>query len=184
MTQVLLTKRLTLRQLELRDAEAIERLAGEKDVADTTLGIPHPYPPGSAVTFINARREAAVRGDGYSFAITLTEDKAFLGVVGLHVDKAYNKAELAYWIGKPYWRTGYCTEAASRVIRFAFDELELNRVFAAAMTRNPASYKVMEKVGMHHEGILRNHIRKGDSYEDLTYYGLLRTDDKTICPSA
>lgn len=178
MTQVMVTKRLTLRQLEPRDAEAIERLAGEKDVAATTLNIPHPYPTGSAVTFINARLEAAARGDGYSFAVTLTEDEAFLGVVGLQVDTTHNKAELAYWIGKPYWRTGYCTEAASRVVQFAFDELELNRVFAVAMTRNPASYKVMGKIGMHREGILRNHIRKGDAYEDLTYYGLLRTDDR------
>lgn len=176
MTQTMITNRLTLRQLEFNDAEAIERLAGDKDVADTTLNMPHPYPTGSAVTFINGRREAATRGDGYSFAVTLTEDRTFLGIVGLHVNKIHNMAELAYWIGKPYWRRGYCTEATTRVVRFAFDQLNLNRVYAAAMTRNPASYKVMEKIGMKYEGILRNHIRKGTTYEDLRYYGLLRTD--------
>ncbi|GIP35949.1 GNAT family N-acetyltransferase [Paenibacillus sp. J2TS4] len=178
MRKVMVTERLTLRQLELNDSEAIEKLAGEKDVADTTLNMPHPYPTGSATTFIKARHEAAVRGDGYSFAVTLTESEDFLGIVGLHVNKTHNMAELAYWIGKPYWRSGYCTEAAARVVQFAFDELELNRVFAAAMTRNPASYKVMEKIGMKHEGILRSHIRKGDTYEDLRYYGLLRSDDR------
>ncbi|GMK45349.1 hypothetical protein PghCCS26_24770 [Paenibacillus glycanilyticus] len=68
------------------------------------------------------------------------------------------------------------SEAAGRVVKFAFEELELNRVYAAAMTRNPASYRVMEKIGMKFEGVLRNHIRKGDTYEDLRYYGLLRTD--------
>lgn len=177
MTNVMVTKRLTLRQLELHDAESIERLAGEKEVADTTLSMPHPYPLGSAATFIKVRHEAAARGDGYSFAVTLTEDGTFLGVVGLHVNRIHNMAELAYWIGKPYWRSGYCTEAAARIIQFAFDKLELNRVYAAAMTRNPASYKVMEKIGMKYEGILRNHIRKGDVYEDLRYYGLLRSDD-------
>lgn len=61
----------------------------------------------------------------------------------------------------PYWRSSFCTESAAKVVQFAFDELELNRVFAAAMTRNPASYKVMEKIGMKYEGISRNHIRKG-----------------------
>ncbi|WP_213586617.1 GNAT family N-acetyltransferase [Paenibacillus sp. J2TS4] len=79
-------------------------------------------------------------------------------------------------MGKPYWKSGYCTEAAARVVQFAFDELGLNRVFATAMT--PASYKVMEKMGMKHEGILRHHIRKGDAFEDLRYYGLLRSDDR------
>ncbi|GGD79240.1 GNAT family N-acetyltransferase [Paenibacillus nasutitermitis] len=111
--------------------------------------------------------------------LLLQKAGVFLGVVGLHVNKTHNMAELAYWIGKPYWRSGYCTEAAERVVQFAFDELALNRVFAAAMTRNPASYKVMEKIGMKQEGILRNHIRKGETYEDLRYYGILRIDTQS-----
>lgn len=176
MTKVMSTNRLTLRLLEYEDAESIERLAGEKEVADTTLSMPHPYPKGAAVTFIDARRQAADRGDGYSFAIIRTDDRSFLGVVGLHVNKRHNMAELAYWIGKPYWGKGYCTEAATRVVQYAFGDIQLNRVFAAAMTRNPASYKVMEKIGMKFEGVLRHHIRKGNVYEDLTYYGLLQTD--------
>ncbi|MCM3626645.1 GNAT family N-acetyltransferase [Paenibacillus glycanilyticus] len=176
MNQVLVSKRLTLRMLEAADAECIEKLAGDREVADTTLGIPHPYPAGAALPFIHARREASERGDGYSFAAIRTEDGAFLGVIGLHINKAHNMAELAYWIGKPYWRSGYCSEAASKVLQFAYEELGLNRVYAAAMTRNPASYKVMEKIGMKFEGVLRNHIRKGEVYEDLRHYGLLRSD--------
>ncbi|WP_201001995.1 GNAT family N-acetyltransferase [Paenibacillus glycanilyticus] len=176
MFHALVSSRLTLRPLELADGEFIEQLAGDKDVADTTLNMPHPYPAGAAATFIQARQDAAARGDGFSFAVTLTESGAFLGVVGLHVIKTHNMAEMGYWIGKPYWSNGYCSEAAGRVVKFAFEELELNRVYAAAMTRNPASYRVMEKIGMKFEGVLRNHIRKGDTYEDLRYYGLLRTD--------
>ncbi|GLX66744.1 N-acetyltransferase GCN5 [Paenibacillus glycanilyticus] len=162
--------------LEPGDAEAIQSLANDKELADTTLGIPHPYPEGAAFHFVQARRDAALRGDGYSFAVKRKEDGAFLGIVGLHVNKTHHMGELAYWIGKPYWRNGYCSEAAERVLQFAFDELMLNRVYAAAMTRNPASYKVMEKIGMKFEGILRSHIRKGECYEDLRHYGLLRTD--------
>ncbi|OXM17060.1 GNAT family N-acetyltransferase [Paenibacillus herberti] len=103
MVKAMVTERLTLRPLELQDAEAIESLAGNRDVADTTLSIPHPYPTGSAPSFIQARQEAMARGDSYSFAVTLTEGGKFLGVVGLHVNKRHNMAELAYWIGKPYW---------------------------------------------------------------------------------
>ncbi|MCM3748618.1 GNAT family N-acetyltransferase [Paenibacillus pasadenensis] len=180
MDLTLQTERLTLRLLLPEDAESIETLAGDREVADTTLNMPHPYPPGSAAAFIARRREAAEQGDGFTFAITLAETGAFLGAVGLHVNKTHNMAELGYWVGKPYWSKGYCTEAAARAVQFAFDELELNRLYAAAMTRNPASYKVMENIGMRFEGILRHHIRKGDVYEDLRYYGLLRTDVESI----
>lgn len=170
------TKRLTLRLLAPQDAEPMEHWASDKEVADTTLGIPHPYPAGSSTGFIQGRMEAAERGDGYSFAVLRTHDDSFLGVVGLHLQQQHNSAEMGYWVGRPYWGSGYCTEAAERVLQFAFEELGLNRVYAAAMTRNPGSYKVMEKLGMKHEGVLRSHIRKGDVYEDLTYYGVLRNE--------
>lgn len=176
MSMALVTERLTLRLLELGDAEAIERLASEKEVADTTLNIPHPYPLGSAAGFIQSREEAAKRGDGYSFAVTLTDGGAFLGIVGLNIDKRNNKADLGYWIGRAYWGQGYCTEAAARVVQHAFEELKLNRVFAAALTRNPASSRVMEKIGMKFEGILREHLCKEGRYEDVKCYGLLREE--------
>ncbi|PWW08641.1 RimJ/RimL family protein N-acetyltransferase [Paenibacillus cellulosilyticus] len=170
------TKRLTLRLLAPQDAEPMEHLVSDKEVADTTLGIPHPYPAGSSAGFIQGRMEAADRGEGYSFAVIRTEDGSFLGVVGLHLQQRHNAAEMGYWTGRPYWGNGYCTEAAARILQFAFEELGLNRVYAAAMTRNPGSYKVMEKLGMKHEGVLRSHIRKGDTYEDLVYYGMLRSE--------
>lgn len=170
------TERLTLRPLQPGDAEAIETLAGDFEVADTALNIPHPYPKGSAAGFIASREEHRVNGDGYAFAVTLTESGTFLGIVGLGVDRNHNRGELGYWIGKPYWRKGYCSEAAASVLQFAFEELGLNRVEAAAMTRNPASSKVMEKIGMKHEGILRQYLRKGGEYEDVVYYGLLRSE--------
>jgi Acetyltransferases, including N-acetylases of ribosomal proteins len=154
----------------------MERLVSDKEVADTTLGIPHPYPAGSSAGFIQGRMEAAERGEGYSFAVIRSEDMCFLGVVGLHLQLRHHTAEMGYWIGRLYWGSGYCTEAAERILQFAFEELALNRVYAAAMTRNPGSYKVMEKLGMKHEGVLRSHIRKGDAYEDLTYYGMLRSE--------
>lgn len=170
------TKRLTLRLLELVDAEAMEHLLQDKDIASTTLGIPYPYPRGSAAAFIQMRQDAASNGNGYSFAIVDSAAQTFMGVIGLRINKDHNHAELGYWIGKPYWGHGYCTEAVQRVFEFAFGERKLNRLFAAALTRNPASYKVMEKSGMRHEGLFRQHLLKGDVYEDVTHYALLRTE--------
>ncbi|MGO4371700.1 GNAT family N-acetyltransferase, partial [Paenibacillus sp. MCAF20] len=90
--------------------------------------------------------------------------------------KHHNRAELAYWMGKPYWGLGYATEAARRVVQFGFEELALNRIHAAAMTRNPASYNVMIKAGMKYEGTFPQHIKKWEQYEDLVFYGLNRSD--------
>lgn len=67
-------------------------------------------------------------------------------------------------------------KAAQRIIKFGFEELELNRIFAAAMTRNPGSYKLMRKNGMKHEGTFLKHIMKLGSYEDIEFYGMLKSD--------
>ena len=178
------TKRLTLRLLEPDDAEAMETLLQDKDIASTTLGIPYPYPRGTAASFIQMRRDAASSGNGYSFAILDSSAQTFLGVMGLRVNKDHKHAELGYWVGKPYWGHGYCTEGVMKVLEFAFRELQLNRVYAAALTRNPASFKVMVKAGMKHEGTFRQHLLKWGIYEDVTHYGLLRTEYEASCESS
>ncbi|WP_244226489.1 GNAT family N-acetyltransferase [Paenibacillus protaetiae] len=170
------TSRLLLRLLQPGDGEQMEVLINDHDIASTTLTIPHPYPKGAADSFIQYRMEVARKGGGYSFGILDKSSGSFMGLVGLHIDKTHNRAELAYWLGKPYWNKGYMTEAAERVVRYAFDELKLNRVWAAAMTKNPASTHVMAKIGMRHEGTFRQHIKKWGVYEDVAYYGLLKED--------
>ncbi|WP_341278032.1 GNAT family protein [Paenibacillus sp. FSL H8-0537] len=59
---------------------------------------------------------------------------------------------------------------------FGFEELDLHKIHAAAMSKNPASSSVMKKVGMKYEGTFLQHYLKWDNYEDIDYYGLLRED--------
>lgn len=68
------------------------------------------------------------------------------------------------------------TEAAGAVLRFAFDDLRLNRVYATHVPRNPASGRVMEKLRMQREGYLRSHAFARGLYEDLILYGILADD--------
>jgi RimJ/RimL family protein N-acetyltransferase len=103
-------------------------------------------------------------------------DATLLGAVGLRFEQAYAWAELGYWIGVRYWNKGYCTEAAQAVIDYAFAERGLNRVHARHFASNPASGRVMAKLGMTREGLLRQHVIKDDRYEDLVCYGLLRSE--------
>ena len=83
---------------------------------------------------------------------------------------------MGYWIGKPYWNHGYCTEAAQTLLRYAFDVLHLNRVQARHMTKNPTSGRVMQKAGMQYEGTLRQSLRRWGAYEDAAVYAALRTE--------
>ena len=85
-------------------------------------------------------------------------------------------AEIGYWIGKPYWSQGYCTEAAREVVRYGFEVLNLNRIQARHMTKNPASGRVMEKVGMKYEGRLRQSLLRWDQFEDVAIYSILRDE--------
>lgn len=173
---VLKTERLLLRLLNASDVIPMEQLINDYDIASTTLAIPYPYPKGAAESFIYYRSEVARKGGGFSFAIVDRRSDEFMGVIGLHTDHTHNRAELAYWLGKPYWNQGFMTEAAARTVEYGFSELNLNRLWAAAMTRNPASSRVMEKIGMQSEGTFRQHIMKWGQYEDVTYYGLLKEE--------
>ena len=171
---VLRTERLVLRPFALSDAADIQRLAGEWEIADTTLNISHPYEDGMAEEWIATHKPRFEEGKLCNFAITLRDSGDLVGAVGLVITRRFDHAELGYWIGKPYWGKGYCTEAARAVIGYGFTHLDLHRIHASHMARNPASGRVMENTGMKREGVLRGHVKKWDKYEDLVVYAILR----------
>jgi len=87
-----------------------------------------------------------------------------------------SQAELGFWVAGQAWDKGYATEAARRIVRHDFEELKLNRVYAHHMVRNPASGKVLEKLGMRREGLLRQRVRKWGGFEDVALLAILRED--------
>ena len=168
------TGRLVLRPYTLADASDVQLLAGEKDIASTTLRIPHPYEDGMAEQWIGTHQKLYEAGEAVSFAITLRSDGSLIGSIGLGINQPDDNAEMGYWIGKPYWNLGYATEAASAVVRYGFEVLGLNRIHASYFSRNPTSGRVMEKIGMSYEGSLKQHAKKWGVYEDLEHYGILK----------
>ena len=170
------TDRLFLRPFTLADAPELQRLIGAREVASTTLNVPHPYEDGMAEHWISAQKFKFDEGQGLSFAITLRDRPGLIGGIGLNLTPSHHHGELAYWIGVPFWSRGYCTEAAAAVVRYGFDVVKLHRIHAAHMTRNPASGRIMQKIGMTYEGCLRQHYYKWDVFEDAALYGLLRSE--------
>jgi ribosomal-protein-alanine N-acetyltransferase len=172
----LTTARLTLRPFIPDDAFDIERLAGLREIADTTLTIPHPYPHGAAAKWILTHAPAWEAGTAATFAIVENEGGRLVGVTTLMIKGEHRRAELGYWIALDRWNQGYATEANQRLIDFGFEALGVHRIEARHFLRNPASGRVMVKLGMQPEGVERDAAVKGDRYESLAVYSILEDE--------
>ena len=118
------TERLILRLFEVSDIAALVPLIGAREVAATTLRIPHPYTEADARDYIASSHERS--GEEVRFAIVIRENNSLCGGVGLRIENDYCRAELGYWIGLPYWNRGIATEAAMAVVNYGFESLKLN----------------------------------------------------------
>lgn len=170
------TERLILRPFMLEDGAEVQRLAGDRAIASVTLTIPHPYEDGIAQDWIKTHPKSFAEGKEVVFAITFTETNMLCGAIGLGINREHNRAELGYWIGKPFWGNGYCTEAALAVIKYGFESLGLYRIHSSHFSSNPASGRVMQKIGMRYEGCLRQHLLKWGNFEDRVQYAILKNE--------
>jgi RimJ/RimL family protein N-acetyltransferase len=171
------TQRLTLRPFIADDAFDIERLAGMREIADTTLSMPHPYPHGAAAEWILTHAPAWIAGTTVTFAIVETESGRLVGVTSLMlINREHRRGELGYWIAHNRWNQGYATESNRCLVDFGFEVLGLHRIEARHFVRNPASGRVMQKLGMQYEGIERDWAVKGDRYESLAVYSILESE--------
>lgn len=166
------TSRLILRPYRESDVAELLPLVGAKEVAATTLRIPHPYTESDGRAFLAMAQEP----DKLWLAITLREDGRQIGGIGLRIEEQHQHAELGYWLGVAYWEQGYATEAAGEILRYGFESLQLHRIFASHFKNNSASGRVLRKLGMRHEGCQREHIRKWDKFVDSELYGMLRRE--------
>ncbi len=173
---ILKTARLTLRPFNLDDAKDVQELAGDKRISDTTLFIPHPYPDGLAEEWITSHKKLCDEDKEIVWAVTIKESNALIGAISIHPRPEFNKGEFGYWIGVPFWNKGYASEALKEILRFGFEELKLNKMFAHHFMNNPASGKVMLKNGLKEEGYLREDIIKNGEYIDLRIYSMLRNE--------
>ncbi len=148
-----------LRRFCSNDAGAIEDLAGNFNVAKTTLNVPHPYPEGMAEKWIKTHPDRWRSKTGAVFAITTKEAIQLVGTASL-IKIEGTQAEIGYWIGEPFWRNGYCTEAVNALIQFSRENLDIKKFTAEHLESNPASGKVLVKAGMYHV----NTVQKVDRF--------------------
>jgi len=172
----IITKRLVLRPFRNVDVPRVTELANDERIARMTLLIPHPYTEHVAREWIATHRGRFERGEDVVFAVMKKDKEELIGAVGLTVVTEHERGDMGYWIGAPYWNQGFCTEAVRAVVAYGFEELKLNKICANHFTTNPASGRVMMKIGMTHEGVFRSHVEKWGEYIDIVNYGILRSE--------
>ncbi|MDJ0705498.1 MAG: GNAT family N-acetyltransferase [Leptolyngbyaceae cyanobacterium MO_188.B28] len=171
------TNRLILRPLTHVDAPSIQVVASIRAIADTMISIPHPYPKGEAERYISRQIAEFKDGHSVSFAIVRKYEQAFCGVIEIRdIEREHSQAELSFWLAVEAWGRGYMSEALERILSFGFKNLDLNRLYAYHMVRNPGSGKVLQKNGFVQEGVLRQRVQKWGVFEDVKLRALLRRD--------
>jgi RimJ/RimL family protein N-acetyltransferase len=137
------TERLLLRHPRAADISHFLPLINDFDVSKNLSRAPYPYTEDDACAFIVAVTRAIAAGTDHVFAILL-KPEAYIGTCGLHPERGW---EFGYWYGKPYWGKGYATEAGRRMVKYAFEELKAEALTASWFHDNPASGRVLAKLG-------------------------------------
>ncbi|QKG57232.1 GNAT family N-acetyltransferase [Hymenobacter sp. BRD128] len=172
----LIAPRLRLRAFTLADVPRLVALAGNYEVAKNTLNIPHPYREEDARRWVQLTQENYAQQTSYAFAIELLATGEFIGGIGLTIERRFDRAEAGYWLGQPYWGRGLASEALAAVLRFGFEQLGLNKIYATHIAENQASGRVMLKNGMVKEGELAQHTKRDGRYHDLWQYRLTQAE--------
>ncbi len=169
------SERLILRPYRPSDIPSLVRLVGAREIAATTLRIPHPYSEKDARALL---RRFSKEKPTTHFGIFLRNTGEHCGGAGLNLELDHDRAELGYWVGVPFWGRGIASEAAEAVMRYGFETLGLHRIYANCYVGNDASTRILVKLGMKYEGRLRHHFKKWNEYRDSDNYGLLADEWK------
>jgi len=174
----LLTPRLCLRGLEESDAPRLFEHASNPNMTPYVTWDNHRSIDDSRQFILNHAAEHYLQAVPEPIAVCHRDDPADLvGMVGCTwAARAHQVMELGYWIAEPFWGRGYATEAARALIDWVFSTYTVNRIQAHFMVQNPASGKVMEKLGLQYEGTFRSAVLRHGRFSDVSFYAILRDD--------
>lgn len=183
-----------LTELRRSDQDALTEYLNDRAIYDCTLRIPFPYTAADAEEWFSIV-EAAMRhlGEPVHWAIRDPAGKLIgdVGLDGLTVAKSdlgradpnqpqcvrSHRAEIGYWLARPYWGQGIMSAVVAAVSRHAFDHFGLAKIVANVFSWNAASARVLEKCGFQEEGYFKWHYRKDGRLIDVKAFGLCRPDE-------
>ncbi|MBE9184651.1 GNAT family N-acetyltransferase [Microcoleus sp. LEGE 07076] len=170
------TERLLLRKISLNDASDMFEYASSPEVSEYTMWSTHTSIEDTKY-FLKSLTKMYKRRELVDWGLVSKADNKFIGTCGfVEWSMTHNRAEMGYAISSKYWNQGYMSEAVNAMMEFGFREMLLNRIEAKCKVSNIGSARVMEKVGMQLEGILRQKIFVKGEYWDLKIYSILKDD--------
>lgn len=178
---ILKTPRLRLYPLEIFDTSAIQKTAAAREIADTMISLPHPYPTGEAQRYVARQQAEREAGKSVTFTIRQNKQADMMGLVEIRdIDREHLQGELSFWLASEFWGRGYMSEVVQTMTQYGFEKLALNRLYAYHMLRNPASGRVLGKNRFTQEGLLRQRVRKWGRFEDVALWAILRQDCQNV----
>lgn len=165
---------ISLREWSNEDISSLLTHANNEHIARfMTNAFPHPYTQKDAESFLN---RVSNMKSGLILAIDM--DGEAVGSIGVfpQEDIECKNAEMGYWLGEAFWSKGIITQVVAIMIRIAFEKFDIDRIYARPFGNNPASIRVLEKSGFHHEATIKKGIFKNGEFQDLLIYRIRREE--------
>ena len=170
------TDRLVLRRAASSDVADVFAYASDPEVARHSTWEPHDSLDASR-TFVASLLAHYAAAEVANWVVVLKGEDRVVGTCGfVYWNPRHNRAEIGYALARRLWGRGLMTEAAFKVCDFGFDVMGCNRLEARCLPENIASARVMEKLGMTFEGVVREQVYVKGAYRDLRLYSLLRRE--------
>jgi ribosomal-protein-alanine N-acetyltransferase len=169
------TERLILRPFRAEDAADVFEYSGDPENTRFML-----WETNRTIEDVRAFLAAEIAkyadGGNYDYAFVLKSENKLIGTGGAAVYDGYfaRTAELGYILNKRYWGRGLAAEAMRPLCEFLFNERDIRRIQAKHFVENPASGKVMRKLGMEHEGTLRDYLWARGAFRTVEMYAMLQ----------
>jgi RimJ/RimL family protein N-acetyltransferase len=173
--RIAIADEVALAQIERSDAPSFLKYCNDQEIYRTTLRIPFPYTERDAQSFLDFVQEATEKnGRPVNLAIRHAAGE-LIGCIGLgeHVAGKCHRAEVGYWVARPFWGRGIATAAVAAMCDYSFGELKLAKLTARVFSFNTPSSRVLQKNSFELEGRLRRHYLKDGQFIDALVYGRL-----------
>lgn len=170
------TNRLILRKMTLYDSQDMYEYASDPEVTKYVIWDYHKSIDDS-ISFLKSIIKKYENMEVSGWGIEYKNNNKFIGTCGYVLwVPTHSLAEIAYALSRKYWERGLMTEAVKEVVKFGFEKMNLNRIYARCMVENVGSYKVLEKAGMKFEGVLREQMFIKGAFRDMKIYSILKKE--------
>jgi ribosomal-protein-alanine N-acetyltransferase len=173
-------ERINLRRLKKSDASSINENVNCPEIGRFTF-IPYPNSLEETYKFIKECHAGLRAKRELNFGMEEIQSRRIIGCIGLaRINLNFRHAEVGFWVAKKLWGQGIGKEAVNLILRFGFDQLGLNRIYARVMHPNIASAKLLESIGFVLEGRMREALWRENGWWDFLCYSMLADEYKAL----